>query len=325
MRRPIIFTLAGLTALGAAGIAFAHGSETTGGLKLTPVAASFAAAPDDGQSSRTCVGADGTYQITRGSWVGTAVSASSRLAGALSIRGELAVNQTTGVGWLSGRIRIDGNTDAPTAAGGDLRAVIADGKVIGFLSGRVRDEGQLFASVSATLGREGFTDGQIGRGSSSPAAIVLDRGPCEAVARPRPVVETRGTAAATSLTAITVARANGETLTCTVGADLAAAVARLTVGDKVFVACAYVDGSYRLVRLAKAAVSERPVIRADGKVTAISATSITISPETGEAVTCSVNADLATALARLAVDQQVSVACGLVDGSYRLLTIRAAR
>ena len=401
MRRPIIFTLAGLTALGAAGIALAHGTVTGGGLKLTPVAAAFTAAPGDGQANRTCVGADGTYQITRGTWAGTAVSASDRLAGALSIRGELAVNQTTGVGYLAGRVRIGDGPGESADAGGELRAVIAGGKVTGFLSGRVRDEGQLFASVSATIGKDGFTDGQIGRGSISPVAIVLDRGPCEAVARQRPPVETRGTVASTTETTITVTRANGETLTCTVGTDLAAAVARVKVGDKVFVACAFVDGgyqlrkltlpqaeqrpvvsqrgtvsavsatsltvkgdaatttcaigsdlaaaagsvktgdtvaitcayvdsSYRLVRLAKAptaasTTSERSVTRADGKVSAISATSITISPEKGDAVTCSVGADLAASLTRVSVDQQVSVTCGLVDGGYRLLTIRSAR
>jgi len=42
-------------------------------------------------------------------------------------------------------------------------------------------------------------------------------------------------------------------------------------------------------------------------------------------VTCSVGTDLAATLARVSVDQRVGVTCGLVDGSYRLLTIRAAR
>ena len=115
------------------------------------------------------------------------------------------------------------------------------------------------------------------------------------------------------------------------------------VGDTVAITCAYVDGSYRVIRNAKAAArtgttgrtgatgctgaasAARSVIRMDGRVSAISATSITVTPEKGDAATCSAGVDLAASLARVSVDQQVSVSCGLVDGSYRLLAIRATR
>ena len=326
MRRSLITAIAGLAALGSASIALAEGSLGNNGLKITPVAASFTAAPSDTQVTRACVGADGTYLITRGLWVGTAVSASSRLAGALAIRGELGVNQTTGVGWLSGRVRIDGNADERTDAGGELRAIIMDGRLTGFVAGRVRDEGQLFASVSAVVGRDGLTDGQIGRGAISPAAVVVDRGRCEPVARQRPLVETRGTVAAASETAITVVRSSDEKLTCAVGADLAAAVARLKVGDRVFVACGFVDGRYRLLKLTTAATTaeQKPVLNQKGTISAISATSLTVKGDDTTA-TCAVGSDLADTTATAKVGDTVAMTCAYIDGSYRLVRLTLPR
>ena len=329
MRRPIIFALAGLTALGSAGIALAHGNDNAGGFKTTPVAATFTAAAGDNLSSRTCVGADGTYTISRGSWNGTAVSSSGRLAGALVIRGELGVNQTTGAGWLVARVRIDGASDANgdnrKDAGGELNGVIAGGKLTGFLAGRIRDEGALYASVSASVGTGGLTDGQIGGGASSAAGLVVDRGRCEATPKQRPVVDARGTISAVSSTSITVTRSNGQALTCVVGTDLAATVAKLKVGDSAFVYCGLVDGSYRLLKVQAPGLEQKPVIKVEGTVSSISATSITIGREHGGATTCAVGADLAATVARVSTGQKVKATCGLVDGSYRLLSLRSDR
>ena len=192
MRRPIIFALAGLTALATAGIAPAQGTDNDRGLKATPVAAAFTAAPCSKQSVRTCTGADGGYTITRGSWAGSAVSSSARLSGPLSIRGELGVNQTTGAGWLVARVGVDNTaTDNHKDAGGEINAVVANGKLTGFLTGRVHDKGALFASVSANVGTAGLTDGQIGGGASSAAALVLDRGRCEVAPKQRPLRDSR--------------------------------------------------------------------------------------------------------------------------------------
>jgi hypothetical protein len=96
MKRTLIASLAGLVALGIAGTAVAHGFDT--GRKTSAVAASFSAAPASSVTTRSCVGADGTYVITRGDWSGTATSANGRLSGPILIRGELGVNQTSGLG-----------------------------------------------------------------------------------------------------------------------------------------------------------------------------------------------------------------------------------
>ena len=321
MRRPIIFALAGLTALGSAGIALAHGNDNADGLKTTPVAATFTAAAGDHLSSRTCTGADGTYTISRGSWNGTAVSSSGRLAGALVIRGELGVNQTTGAGWLVARVRIDGNGDNRKDAGGELNGVIAGGKLTGFLAGRVRDEGALYASVSASVGTGGLTDGQIGGGASSSAAVVVDRGRCEATPKPRPVVDARGTISDVSSTSITVTRSNGQALTCVVGTDLAATVAKLKVGDSAFVYCGLVDGSYRLLKVQAPGLEQKPVVNEKGTVTAISATSLTVKGDDASTTTCVVGADFAAAAAKLAVGNHVAITCAFVDGSYRIVRL----
>lgn len=324
MRRPIIFALAGLTALGTAGIALAHGNDNAGGLKATPVAATFTAAPGSNQSVRTCTGADGSYIITRGSWTGSATSSSARLSGPLSIRGELGVNQTTGAGWLIARVSVDNNaTDEHRDAGGELNAVVANGKLTGFLTGRVHDEGALFASVSANVGSAGLTDGQIGGGAISAAALVLDRGRCESAPKQRPLVDARGTVSAVSSTAITVTRSNGDTLTCVVGTDLAAAVAKLKVGDQAFVKCGLVDGSYRLLKVQAPSIEQKPVVTEKGTVTAISATSLTVKGSDDSTTTCVVGADFTAAAARLAVGSQVAITCAFVDGSYRLVRLAA--
>ena len=324
MRRPIIFALAGLTALGTAGIALGHGKDTAGGFKTTPVAATFTVAPGSHQSIRTCTGADGTYTISRGIWSGTAVSSSDRLAGPLSIRGELGVNQTTGAGWLVAHVRIDGSTDRHKDAGGELNAVIAGSKLTGFLSGRVHDEGALYASVSASVGTTGFTDGQIGSGAMSPAGLVIDRGRCEPTPKLRTLVDARGTVSAVSSTSITVSKSGDEkTLTCVVGADLAATVAKLKVGDRAFVSCALVDGSYRLLKVKATGLEQKPVVTEKGTVSALSATSLTVKGGDGDTTTCAVGADFAAAAAKLAVGDRVAVTCAFVDGSYRVVRLES--
>ena len=67
------------------------------------------------------------------------------------------------------------------------------------------------------------------------------------------------------------------------------------------------------------------MIRAERTVSTISATSLTVTKERGEAVTCVVGADFTAAVARLSTGQKVGVTCGLVDGSYRLLSLSAKR
>jgi hypothetical protein len=121
-----------------------------------------------------------------------------------------------------------------------------------------------------------------------------------------------------------VKQANGNSLTCVVGSDQAATVARLKVGDTAFVKCGLVDGNYRLLKVQSPALNPKPkpVVRATGRVSAVSATSLAIVSDRGQPVTCTVGADFATRVAKVSTGQRVSVTCGIVDGSYRLLALR---
>lgn len=319
MRRPLIFTLTAVTALGIAGTAVAHGFDT--GRKTSAVAATFNAAPVAGSNVRSCTGADGTYTITRGDWSGPATSADGRLSGPLLIRGELAVNQTTGLGWLVARVKVDGNADGRNDLNGDLRAVIANGKLTGFVNGRLHDQGVIYGSVGATVGTTGFTDGQIGGGTVNAAAVVIDQGRCATAMTPRPVQEAKGTVTAVSAASLAVRKANGDTLTCVVGSDLTATVAKLKVGDTANVTCGYVDGSYRLLHVQSSVLNTKPVASERGSVTAVSATSLTVKGDGGSSLTCVVGSDFAAAAAKLAVGDRVAVTCATVDGSYRVVKL----
>lgn len=324
MRRPIVFAVAGIAALGSAGGALAH-SLAGNGLKTGAVAATFSAAPAASASTRTCTGGDGTYVITRGDWTGSATSASGRLTGVVAIRGELGLNQTTGLGWFVGRVKIDGGSDGRVDAGANLRAVISGGKLSGFVDGRIRDAGTVYGSVSATVANGGLADGAIGGGSVNPAALVIDQGSCTSAPAQKPVVSAKGTITALSATSVTVQPAGGAAQTCSVGADLAASVAKLKTGDTAAITCGLVDGSYRLLRIEATALQTKPVLKLEGRVTTVSATSLSVADHDAGTVSCVVGSDLASAVARVSVGQKVKATCGYIDGAYRLLSIRIDR
>lgn len=324
MRRPLILTLVGLTALGTAGIALGHGSDT--GLKTSGVAASFTAAPAAGNASKTCTGGDGTYVISKGDWSGTATSSNARLSGTIRIRGELGVNQTTGLGWLTGRVRIDGGSNGSTDAAGDLRAAIVNGKLTGFVSGTVHDEGAVFGSLVASVGTAGLTDGQLGGGTGTPAAVLIDRGRCtvaDAADAAKPVIAAKGTVSASSASSLTLQKSDGSAQTCAVGSDLTATVAKLKAGDSASITCGLVDGSYRLLRIESRVLTPKPVLSGRGSVTAVSATSLTLKSDGGETLTCVVGSDLTAAAAKLAVGDRIALTCAAVDGTYRIVRLQA--
>jgi len=321
MRRPLIFTLVGLTALGTAGLALGHGFDT--GLKTAAVSAGFAAAPAAGNSSKTCTGGDGTYVISKGDWSGAATSSNARLSGTIRIRGELGVNQTTGLGWLTGRVRIDGGSNGSNDATGDLRGAIVNGKLTGFVSGTVHDEGAVFGSLVATVGTAGLTDGQLGGGSSTPAAILIDRGRCTVADAAKPVIAAKGTVSAVSASSLTLQKSDGAAQTCAVGSDLTATVAKLKAGDSASITCGLVDGSYRLLRIESQAQTPKPVLSGRGSVTAVSATSLTLKSDGGDTLTCVVGSDLTAAAAKLAVGDRVALTCAAVDGGYRIVRLQS--
>jgi hypothetical protein len=165
------FVLAVLVALAAATVALAAGSLTTKTVNGTFTISSSKT------KSNTCTGADGTYTSLHGEYKGTAASADTRLAGPITIKAHSTVNQTTGLGWIRGSLRIDTVGHGDTKA--NFSAVISGGQLNGFLNGKVHnDNGNLLGGVNAAYNTTtGVGAGSIGSTASIPAIIAS--GKCE--------------------------------------------------------------------------------------------------------------------------------------------------
>src|SRR5207248_1234477 len=82
----------------------------------------------------TCVGTDGTYANTRGTYTGTATSTDASLNGNATIDASSVINTTTGYGVVSGRVRIDGTDGSRTVAQFD--SVSTNGHIAGLAEGK---------------------------------------------------------------------------------------------------------------------------------------------------------------------------------------------
>ncbi len=175
MRRSRLVALAAPAVVAAlvAGVAAAgHRSQSS-----QQVAADFAAGSVTKTHTRTCVGADGTYQDTTATYTGAATSGDARLNGALTIRAHSVVNTATGVGWAEGSFRVRG---AGAGAHGTLHAALAGGQAVGAVVGKAdHAEGKLVASVSSLFTQGGgFASGKLGSGSANGAGVVFSHGTC---------------------------------------------------------------------------------------------------------------------------------------------------
>ena len=146
-------------------------------LSTKAVSATFTATPSAKNKATTCKGADGDYTRIHGDYNGTSTSTETRLAGAISIKGDSLVNKTTGLGWMKGTLRIDTTTGHEDTKA-NFTAVISGGQLTGFLNGRVHHgDGSLLGGLSAAFGATGITSGSIGATSPAPALIVA--GSCD--------------------------------------------------------------------------------------------------------------------------------------------------
>jgi hypothetical protein len=234
-----------VVALAAAAVAIAEGGGAT---STQAVTATFSAAPSSDVKTVSCTASDGTYALTHGMYTGTASGSTADLSGPVTIRAHAVINTSKDLGWVRGELRI-----GPTNGQGSFAhfdAVYASGKLAGVLSGHVRDpHDKLLANLSASFSQSaGFGSGAIGN-TSGGAARGSHRGACERAkpptpSEPKPLRQAAGSVAIVSSGSITV----GD-LTCAVGSSLAADVAKLTVGARAKILCAYLDGQYRLVKL----------------------------------------------------------------------------
>jgi hypothetical protein len=167
-----------LVALATTGIAMAAGPGAT----TDPVSATIKATKAVRVHTRTCKGADGSYQITRGIYEGDMTSTDSRLSGHVRMRIDSFYNTDKQAGWMRGNLKVqNGDTDSGTAA--KLVGVLLDkeGEALaaeGLLTGTGRDPfAKLLANFSGTFTPGVAFDGQFGTTPASMnQAIFFTRG-----------------------------------------------------------------------------------------------------------------------------------------------------
>lgn len=181
MRKLKWIALTALVGLTAAGVAVAVIPKG-----ISSATATFDTTKAAKTKTKTCTGADGTYELTHGVYTGTATGA---LAGNVQIRFHSIVNTTEHLGLLKGKLVVrSAGEGSQLKAKANLTAVVNNGNVSGFLSGRVRDAGALLANFSATLSGDDF-DGQLGSGSATNTAILFGGTGCGKVTQQHAAAE----------------------------------------------------------------------------------------------------------------------------------------
>ena len=240
MKRTLAGAAAVVVALGAAGLAVAHGVD--GGKSVKSVAGTFTATTASHVTQRTCTTSDGkTVVRTDGTYTGTAAG-DADLAGPVTLRARSTINTTDSVGVVSGTLRIEVAGRNTTA---QLDGVYSGGHVAGLAVGHAHSPAaQLVANVSADFtATGGFTNGKIG-GTAGGAAVEVAPAGCKAAKVVREHSDARGTVSAVSSTSITVAG-----LTSAVPATLQAKLAGISVGSRVEIHCRPLNGINTLTRV----------------------------------------------------------------------------
>jgi hypothetical protein len=246
MKRFVLITAA-LGALVATGAAVAH-------LKAADVAAASAtltATTPSNVQTRTYTCDAQTFEVTTGRWSGTATSTTADLNGAAVLHLKSVYNVTKKLGWVDGRLSIAA-ADGRTHAG--ITGVNTDGKLDAWVRGSAgRGDGTLFGSLSGSFSKTGgLTDGAIGSGTGTNAALIAKGIRCKSERTPKPSVHlfVRGQVEALSATSITVKPKDGSaSQTCTVKDD--DDVERVKAGDQVEMTCSQVAGAWVLTKVRK--------------------------------------------------------------------------
>jgi hypothetical protein len=239
MRRLIWLAAAALALLGA-GIAVAHEGE---GKSVAKVSATFTATTASNVSTSSCTGSDGTYVSTRGRWTGSSTGDPS-LTGNTTIDAESLINTTTGVGTVSGHMRIDVSGGGHTTA--DFDAVYSGGHIAGLAEGRGSASWKrLIANLSADWpSTGGFANGKLG-GTTGGDAVVVSSGGCRpAQVKPETIVLRGAVTLGANNATITVAG-----VSCNVPSNLASSVGSLHNGDRVEAKCTSASGTNTLVSI----------------------------------------------------------------------------
>jgi hypothetical protein len=246
MKRFVLITAA-LGALVATGAAIAHLKAAD----VTAASATLSATTPSNVQTRTYTCDGQTFEITTGRWAGTATSTTADLNGAAVLHLKSVYNATKKLGWIDGRLTIAA-ADGRTHAG--ISGVNTDGKLDAWVRGSAgRGDGTLFGSLSGSFSKTGgLTDGAIGTGTGTNAAVIAKGIRCNAPKTPRPSVHlvVRGQIEAVSATSITVKPKDGSaSQTCTVKDD--DDVDRVKAGDQVEMTCSQTGGAWVLEKVRK--------------------------------------------------------------------------
>jgi hypothetical protein len=246
MKRFVLITAA-LGALAATGAAVAHLKAAD----VTSASATLSATTPSNVQTRTYTCDGQTFEITTGRWAGTATSTTADLNGAAVLHLKSVYNATKKLGWIEGRLSIAA-ADGRTHAG--ISGVNTDGKLDAWVRGSAgRGDGTLFGSLSGSFSKTGgLTDGAIGTGTGTNAAVIAKGIRCNAPKAPRPSVHlvVRGQIEAVSATSITVKPKDGSaSQTCSVKDD--DDVDRVKTGDRVEMTCSQTGGAWVLEKVRK--------------------------------------------------------------------------
>ena len=246
MKRFVLITAA-LGALVASGAAIA----TLKSADVTAASATLSATTPSNVETRTYTCDGQTFEVTTGRWTGTATSTTADLSGAAALHLKSVYNTTKKLGWVEGKLSIaaaDGRTHA------HVTGVNTDGKLDAWVRGHAgRHDGALLGSLSGSFSKTGgLTDGAIGTGTGTNAAVIVKGLRCKSEKTPKPSVHlfVRGQIEALSATSITVKPRDGSaSQTCAVkDAD---DVDRVKVGDQVELTCSQVAGAWVLAKVRK--------------------------------------------------------------------------
>lgn len=174
-KKLVLLALPVVAALAAAGVATAGSSHPA----VQAASATFAATTVSHSHQATCSKNGGdTYERTTATYTGTATSADARLDGTLTIRAHSLVDTTTGLGRVSGVLRVVGANGSRARA--VFRAAVAGGKATGLARGIVQHPfGRLLASFASDFSPTGgFSSGALGSGSAANIGVVSLGGWC---------------------------------------------------------------------------------------------------------------------------------------------------
>ena len=246
MKRMILIATA-LSALVATGAALAHLRAAD----VNAVSATLSATTPSNVQTRTFTCDGQTFEVTTGTWSGTATSTTPDLNGAVVLHLKSVYNTAKKLGWVEGKLKISASDDRTHAS---VSGVNTDGKLDAWVRGHAgRGDGFLFGSLSGSFSKTGgLTEAAIGTGTGANAAVLAKGIRCSSQDESKPSVHlvVRGQIDTVSATSIVVKPKDGSaSQTCVV--KEADDVERVKAGDQVEMTCSQVSGAWVLAKVRK--------------------------------------------------------------------------